>query len=59
MYANHLAWEELYNGKNTGNLALCHGDLHAGSVMATLHSNCVEGSIPSGLVFRVGDLGRR
>merc|ERR1719436_500023 len=30
--------KDIYRGKQTDNLALCHGDLHAGSVMADTNS---------------------
>ena len=35
--------QDIYNGSVTSNLALCHGDLHAGSVMVTWQ--CLVGAI--------------
>merc|ERR1712039_184261 len=34
--------KDIYRGKQTDNLALCHGDLHAGSVMADTSSGHVK-----------------
>merc|ERR1719382_1096925 len=34
--------KDIYRGKQSDNLALCHGDLHAGSVMADASSGQVK-----------------
>ncbi|OLQ09712.1 Methylthioribose kinase [Symbiodinium microadriaticum] len=43
--------KEIYNGQNTRNLAVCHGDLHAGSVMVGGESAAVKIIDPEFAIF--------